>query len=340
MVSVYGGLLLQTRESERRREIVWSVCSDTRKPAAKGISTGSYGFDKALVIGGVPRGSIVEVYGPASCGKTTLALHVVAAIQKLGGTAAFIDAEHALDLQYASNLGVRVEELIVAKPENGENALEVALSLVDTGLVEVVVIDSVAALVPQSELSAGMGEDHFDEIEQMMARGLRKLERSAFRTGACVLFVNQVRWRSYETAGDPETTTGGRPLRFHAAVRMELGVVTTIVENGRQIGSRVQMRVVKNRVAAGFRSAVAPLIHGEGFCRELELLDIAHAHRVVERAQTGFSYQGQLVSRAELKANPGLVADMMEAVRASARALHAKPVGMAVESPGAIRQTA
>ena len=317
---------MRTQEAERRREILWSVCSAGRKPASKGISTGSYGFDKALGIGGVPRGSIVEVYGPASCGKTTLALHVVAESQKSGGTAAFIDAEHALDLRYAGNLGVRVEELIVAKPENGEKALGVALSLIDTGLVEVVVIDSVAALVPESELAGGIGEDHFEEFEQMMARGLRKLELSTYRTGACVLFVNQVRWRTRETTGDPETTTGGRPLRFYATVRMDLGVAGPVIESGKTIGKRVRMRVVKNKASGGFRSAVAPLIHGEGFCRALELLDIAATYRVVEAGQTGFRYQGQTVTRMELKQNPALVAEMMDAVRASARALHEKPV--------------
>lgn len=334
-------MLLRVQEIERRREIIWSVCSSAVHGAqARGISTGSYGFDRALVIGGVPRGKIVEVYGPASCGKTTLALHVVAEAQKSGGAAAFIDAEHALDLQYSCNLGVKIEELIVAKPENGEKALGVALSLIDTGLIEVVVIDSVAALTPVSELSSTMGADDFDAIEQMMAKGLRKLAISAFRTGACVLFINQMRCRANQSTGDDETTTGGRPLRFYAAMRMDLRVDAPVIENGRTVGERVRMRVTKNKDGGGFRSAVTPLIHGEGFCRELELLDIATAHKVVEARKTGFLYQGQTVTRTELKQNPALVAGMMDDVRASARALHAKPVGRAGEEPALKVQSA
>ena len=307
---------------------------------AKGISTGSYGFDRALVIGGVPKGRIVEVYGPASCGKTTLALHVVADVQKSGGSAAFIDAEHALDLSYSGKLGVRIEELIVVKPENGDVAFGLALSLVETGLVDVVVIDSVAALVPESELASQFGEDHFSAIEQMMARGLRKLEMSAFRTGACVLFVNQVRRRSYETSGDPNTTSGGRPLRCYASVRIELSNVDSITEMRRTIGNRVRMRVIKNKFASGFRSAVAPLIHGEGFSKELELLEIACAHEVVKPSHVGFSYRGDPITRIDLKRNPVLVAEMMDEVRASARALRAKPVGKFVEVPKRVGQTA
>lgn len=328
------------REAERRREIAWSVSQADRRPLAKAISTGSYGFDKALVIGGVPKGRIVEVYGPASCGKTTLALHVVADVQKSGGSAAFIDAEHALDLHYCGKLGVQVQDLILAKPESGEKALGVAISLVDTGLVEVVVIDSVAALAPESELVGGAGEDHFSEIEQMMARGLRKLELSAFRTGTCVLLVNQVRWKSYESSGDCETTSGGRPLRCYAAVRMALSNLEPVMESGRKIGSSVKLRVIKNKLAGGFRSAVTPLIHGEGFSRELELLQIACAHKIVETGQQGFAYHGDTVSRSDLKHNPVLVAEMMDEVRASARALRAKPVGKLFEVPAAIVQTA
>jgi recombination protein RecA len=320
-------VFLRDWELKRRREILFSVSNAAQQQAVKGISTGSYGFDKALVIGGVPRGRIVEVYGPPSCGKTTLALHVAAAAQTVGGSAAFIDAEHALDLQYAKNLGVRVEELIVAKPENGEKALAVALSLVDTGLVELVIIDSVAALVPERELSAEVGEDHFGDMEQMMAKGLRKLELSAFRTGACILFVNQIRCRFYETTGDCETTTGGRPLRFYAALRMDLSVEAPIVESGNTIGNRVRMRVIKNRAGGAFRSAVTPLIIGEGFSRELELLDIACRHAVVEAGHKGFSYQGQPITRMELRKSPSLAARLMEEVRVSARALQLKPVG-------------
>ena len=339
-------MLMLSQEAERRQKIIWAVSGGASEPGkrnllpAKGISTGSYGFDKALGIGGVPKGRIVEVYGPASCGKTTLALHVVADAQKSGGTAAFIDAEHALNLQYSRQLGVRVDELIVSKPDSGEMALDLALSLVETGLIELVVIDSVAALTPESELAAPFGEDHFSDLEQMLAKGLRKLERSAFRTGACVLFINQVRSRTYETSGNPETTTGGRPLRFYAAVRIELSSTEPVIESRCTIGSRVRMRVIKNKLAGGFRSAVAPLIHGEGFSRELELLDIACAHKVLEKNNRGFIYHGDTVTRLELKQNPVLVAVMMEEVRACARMMRAKPVGKAIESPVPIIQSA
>lgn len=320
-------------EAERRREILWTVTGGggSRPSQTEGISTGSYGFDKALGVGGLPRGRLVEVFGPSGSGKTTLALHAVANTQKAGGAAAFIDAEHALNLNYASGLDVRVGDLIVGKPDSGEKALELALSLIDTGLVELVVIDSVAALAPEKELAEPMGTDHFDEIEQMMGRGLRKLERSALRTGACVLFLNQVRRKSYEGSGDPETTAGGRPLRFHAAVRAELNEVEPLMESGAVVGSRVMMRVIKNRLSGGFRSSVAPMLQGEGFSKELELLEIAAAHRVVETSGEEYAYRGQAVSRLELKERPSLVAVMMDEVRASARSLRMKAVGRATE---------
>ena len=337
MVIRVGGLLLRILEAERRREILWTVSGGANQSGAravaevKAISTGSFGFDKALGIGGIPRGRLVEVYGPSGCGKTTLALQVAANAQKSGGTAAFIDAEHALDLRYSAKLGVQAGDLIVAKPDSGEQALELALSLVETGLVELVVIDSVAALVPENELASPMGEDHFSELEEMMGRGLRKLDRSVLRTGACVLFTNQIRHRSYATTGDPDITAGGRPLRFHAAVRMELSTVERVVESGNVIGNRVMMRVIKNRVAGGYRSAVAPMIHGEGFSKELELLEIATAHNVVQAGRVGFAYHGEPMTRSDLRDNPALVSEMMDEVRASARALRSKPVGQALE---------
>ncbi len=341
-----GGLFVRIREQERQRKIAWSVVNGAGQSGirnvlpAKGISTGSYGFDKAIGVGGVPRGRISEVFGPASCGKTTLALQVVASAQKEGAAAAFIDAEHALDLRYAGKLGVQVEELIMSKPDCGEQALSVALSLVETGLVGLVVVDSVAALVPESELAGEMGEDYFDDIEQMLGKGLRRLELVTFRMGACVLFTNQIRRRSYETTGDPDTTAGGRPLRFYASVRMQLSKLEPVFEHGTAIGGRVEMRVIKNRVASANRSAIAPLIHGEGFSKEMELLEIAASHGVVESSRGDFSYRGNALTRSELRADPRLAEELMEEVRASARLMRSKPVARVLASQETIVQTA
>jgi recombination protein RecA len=257
------------------------------------IRSGSVALDAALGVGGFPRGRVAEIFGPESSGKTTLALHVIAEAQKGGGTAAFIDAEHALEPGYARRLGVDTDNLLISQPDYGEQALEITAALVASGAVDVVVIDSVAALVPKAELDGEMGDTFMGLHARLMSQALRKLAGAVARTSTCLVFINQIREKIGVMFGNPETTTGGRALKFYASVRVDVRRLAAIKDGERVIGSRTKARVVKNKVAAPFREAEFDLIHGEGICRESDLLDLGAGQGLIEKSGSWFAYGGE-----------------------------------------------
>ena len=261
------------------------------------ISTGSLAIDAALGVGGVPRGRVVEIYGPESSGKTTLTLQIIAQAQKSGGTAAFIDAEHALDPQYARRLGVDLENLLVSQPDSGEQALEIAGALICTGAVDLVVIDSVAALVPKAELEGEMGDSHMGLQARLMSQALRKLTGHVARTNTCLVFINQLREKIGVMFGNPETTTGGRALKFYSSVRMEVRRASAIKDGDKLVGHRTKVKVVKNKVAPPFHEAEVDLIHGDGISRESDLVDLGAANNIVEKSGSWFSYHGERIGQ-------------------------------------------
>ena len=257
------------------------------------IPTGSISIDAALGVGGFPRGRVIEVYGPESGGKTTLTLHVIAEAQKLGGQAAFIDAEHALDPVYARKLGVDVDNLLVSQPDNGEQALEIAEALIRSNAVDVVVVDSVAALVPKAELEGEMGEPQMGLQARLMSQALRKLTGIVSKSKTCLIFINQIREKIGVMFGNPETTTGGRALKFYSSIRVDIRRIQSIKEGDRVIGSRTRAKVVKNKVAAPFREAEFDIIYGEGVSREGDLLDLGVTKNILEKSGTWISYKGE-----------------------------------------------
>jgi len=257
------------------------------------IPTGSISIDSALGVGGFPRGRVIEVYGPESGGKTTLTLHVIAEAQKAGGIAAFIDAEHALDPVYARKLGVDVDNLLVSQPDNGEQALEIAEALIRSGGVDVVVVDSVAALVPKAELEGEMGEPQMGLQARLMSQALRKLTAIVSKSRTCLIFINQIREKIGVMFGNPETTTGGRALKFYASIRVDIRRIQSIKEGDRVVGSRTRAKVVKNKVAAPFREAEFDIIYGEGVSREGDLLDLGVMKNILEKSGTWISYKGE-----------------------------------------------
>ncbi|MES2564847.1 MAG: recombinase RecA [Pseudomonadota bacterium] len=286
------------------------------------VSTGSLGLDIALGIGGLPRGRVVEIYGPESSGKTTLTLSVIAEMQKLGGTAAFIDAEHALDPQYAAKLGVDVEQLLISQPDNGEQALEIADMLVRSGSVDVVVVDSVAALVPKAEIEGEMGEPQMGLQARLMSQALRKLTANIKRSNTLVIFINQIRMKIGVMFGNPETTTGGNALKFYASVRIDIRRIGSIKKGEEVIGSETRAKVVKNKVAPPFRNAEFDILYGEGISREGEIIELGVEHRIIEKSGAWYSYgkerigQGKDNVRDYLKEHPEMAREIEGKVRA------------------------
>ena len=261
------------------------------------IPTGSLQLDFALGVGGLPKGRIVEIYGPESSGKTTVALHCVAQAQKAGGTAAFIDAEHALDPVYASKLGVDIDELYVSQPDNGEQALDICEALVRSGAIDIVVVDSVAALVPRAEIEGDMGDSHVGLQARLMSQALRKLTGVISKTNAVVIFINQLREKVGVMYGNPETTTGGKALKFYASVRIDIRKSEAIKEGKEIIGNRTKIKIVKNKVAPPFRTCVVDMLYGEGISREGELLDIAVEQGLVKKSGSFYSYEGERIGQ-------------------------------------------
>jgi len=287
------------------------------------ISTGSLGLDIALGIGGLPRGRVIEIYGPESSGKTTLTLHVIAEAQKLGGVAAFIDAEHALDVQYARKLGVEVDELLISQPDTGEQALEIADMLVRSGGVDVIVIDSVAALTPKAEIEGEMGDALPGLQARLMSQALRKLTASIARTNTMVIFINQIRMKIGVMFGNPETTTGGNALKFYASVRMDIRKTGTIKKGDEVLGSETRVKVVKNKVAPPFKEAAFDILYGEGISREGEIIDLGVAYRIIDKTGAWYAYEGQRLGQGKdnarelLRAQPALARTIENRIRAA-----------------------
>jgi recombination protein RecA len=285
------------------------------------ISTGAISFDAALGVGGVPRGRVVEIFGPESSGKTTIALQVIAEAQKAGGMAAFVDAEHALDPGYAKKLGVDVDNLLVSQPDYGEQALEITEALVRSNSIDVLVVDSVAALVPKAELDGEMGDSHMGLQARLMSQALRKLTGTVSKSRTCLIFINQIREKIGVMFGNPETTTGGRALKFYSSVRIDIRRIAAIKEGDVVTGSRTRVKVVKNKVAAPFREAEFDILYGEGISREGDLLDLAATQNIVEKSGSWYSYKGERIgqgrenARAFLKENKDTMAKLDAEVR-------------------------
>ena len=285
------------------------------------ISTGSISFDAALGVGGIPRGRVSEIYGPESSGKTTITLQIIAEAQRAGGLAAFVDAEHALDPGYAKKLGVDVDNLLVSQPDSGEQALEITEALVRSGAIDVLVVDSVAALVPKAELDGEMGDSHVGLQARLMSQALRKLTGIVAKSHTCLIFINQIREKIGVMFGNPETTTGGRALKFYSSVRVDIRRIAAIKDGDAVTGNRTKVKIVKNKVAAPFREAEFDIIYGEGISREGDVLDLAVANNIVEKSGAWYSYSGERIGQGRentrnfLKENKELFAKMDAEVR-------------------------
>lgn len=297
------------------------------------ISTGSLGIDIALGIGGMPKGRIIEIYGPESSGKTTLALSVIAQCQKKGGTCAFVDAEHALDPSYAKKIGVDVENLLVSQPDSGEQALEIADTLVRSGAIDVLVIDSVAALVPKAELEGEMGDSHMGLQARLMSQALRKLTATVARSNTLIIFINQIRMKIGVMFGNPETTTGGNALKFYASVRIDIRRIGAIKDKEDIIGSQTRVKIVKNKVAPPFKTVDFDIMYGEGISKTGELIDLGVKSGIVEKAGAWFSYNGEKIGQGRenakkfLKDNPAIADEIENKIRADAGHLTTEMIG-------------
>ena len=323
-------LALQQIEKQFGKGAIMKLGEEATRAGIEVIPTGSIGLDMALGVGGVPRGRIVEIYGPESSGKTTLALTIISNAQRAGGNAVMIDAEHALDAQYTKRLGVNIDELLISQPDTGEQALEIAEHLVRSGAIDVIVVDSVAALVPKAELDGEMGDSLPGLQARLMSQALRKLTAAISRSGTAVVFINQMREKIGVMFGNPETTPGGRALKFYASVRLDIRRLDAIKQGTESIGVRTKVKIVKNKLAPPFRDAEFDMIYGEGISREGNVLDLAVDQGIVEKSGTWFSYRDQRIgqgrdnARKFLKENPKVMAEVETAVR---HALGLKPVG-------------
>ncbi len=297
------------------------------------IGTGSISFDAALGVGGVPRGRVIEIYGPESSGKTTITLQIIAEAQKLGGLAAFVDAEHALDPQYARKLGVDVDNLLISQPDYGEQALEITEALVRSGAIDILVVDSVAALVPKAEIDGEMGDSHVGLQARLMSQALRKLTGTVAKSRTCLIFINQIREKIGVMFGNPETTTGGRALKFYSTIRIDIRRIGAVKEGDVVVGSRTKVKVVKNKVAAPFREAEFDILYGEGISREGDVLDLAVVQNIVDKSGAWYSYQGERIGQGRenvrnfLKANRDTYERMNTELRAKLK------IGAAVAAP-------
>jgi recombination protein RecA len=292
------------------------------------VSTGSLGLDIALGIGGLPRGRIVEIYGPESSGKTTLTLSVIAEMQKMGGVAAFIDAEHALDPQYAAKLGVNVPDLLISQPDTGEQALEIADMLVRSGSVDIVVVDSVAALTPRAEIEGEMGDSHMGLQARLMSQALRKLTGNIKRTNTLVIFINQIRMKIGVMFGNPETTTGGNALKFYASVRLDIRRTGAIKKGDEVTGSETRVKVIKNKVAPPFKQAEFDIMYGEGISRLGEIIELGTNIKLIEKAGAWYSYNGEKIGQGKenakefLREHPEIAKELEDKIRANAKQLN------------------
>jgi recombination protein RecA len=285
------------------------------------ISTGSLGLDIALGVGGIPRGRVIEIFGPESSGKTTLTLHIIAEAQKKGGNCAFIDAEHALDPVYAKKLGVNIDELLVSQPDNGEQALEIADTLVRSGAIDVIIVDSVAALVPKAEIEGEMGESHMGLQARLMSQALRKLTANVARSNAILIFINQIRMKIGIMFGSPETTTGGNALKFYASVRVDIRRIGTLKEKEDVIGNQTRVKVVKNKVAPPFKTVEFDIMYGEGISKTGEIIDLGTKADIIEKSGSWYAYKGQKIGQGRenakkfLKDNPTVMQEIEAQIR-------------------------
>ncbi len=323
-------------ENVERKKVIDLALSQIEKQFGKGsimrlgenpklnieaIPTGSLDLDIALGIGGIPRGRVIEIYGPESSGKTTLSLHAIAEAQKLGGVAAFIDAEHALDPKYSQKLGVNIDELIISQPDTGEQALEIAEALVRSGAIDIVVVDSVAALVPKAEIEGEMGDSHMGLQARLMSQALRKLSGAISKSNATVIFINQLREKIGVMFGSPETTSGGRALKFYASVRLDIRRIETLKQGDQMIGNRTRVRVVKNKVAPPFKQAEFDIMYGEGISKEGNVLDAGVTSEIIDKAGSWYSYgehrlgQGRENSKDFLRDNPEIALEIENKIR-------------------------
>ncbi len=331
-------------EKQFGKGAIMRLGADSDRPMEH-VSSGSLSLDLALGVGGFPRGRIVEIYGPESSGKTTVALHAIAECQKTGGTAAFIDAEHALDPVYAKNLGVQVDDLLVSQPDTGEQALEIADALVRSGAVDIIVVDSVAALVPRAEIEGEMGDSHVGLHARLMSQALRKLAGAISKTHCIAIFINQLREKVGVMFGNPEVTTGGRALKFYASVRLDVRRIEQIKVAGAGVGNRTRVKVVKNKVAPPFKEAEFDIMFGTGISREGEILDLGVKLNIIDKSGAWFSFEGERLGQGRdnvkelLKNDPALAEKIADLIRAAIAAPAAEPA-RAAAAPKAAQSTA